>query len=76
MADKRIDQDRVDPAGQVPEADLLEQQAPIDPALSGEPPSAHRDAPTKPVEEADRWEQQLPVPTPDDDYPHDRAEAG
>jgi hypothetical protein len=34
-------------------------------------------ASAEPVDEADRWEQQLPVPSADeDDYPHDRFEAG
>jgi hypothetical protein len=33
-------------------------------------------ASTEPVDEADLWEQQLPVPSADDDYPHDRFEAG
>jgi len=28
------------------------------------------------VDEADRWEQRVPVPLAEDDYPHDRFEAG
>jgi hypothetical protein len=32
--------------------------------------------PVEPVDEADRWEQQLPVPSAEDDYPNDRFEAG
>jgi hypothetical protein len=34
-----------------------------------------QEAPTEPVDEADRWEQQVPVPVAEDDYPHDRFEA-
>jgi DNA-binding transcriptional MerR regulator len=34
VADKRIDHNRNDSVGQIPEADLLEQQTPIDPALN------------------------------------------
>jgi len=69
--------DRIDPSEQIPEADLLEQQVPLDPPLTNdEQDSVDRAAPVEPVDEADRWEQQLPVPTSDDDYPHDRFEAG
>jgi hypothetical protein len=68
--------DRIDPSDQIPEADLLEQQAPLDPPLTDdEPGSVDRAASVEPVDEADRWEQQLPVPSAEDDYPHDRFEA-
>jgi hypothetical protein len=38
--------------------------------------SVGQEAPTEPVDEADRWEQHVPVPVAEDDYPHDRFEAG
>ena len=70
-------QDRIDPSEQIPEADLLEQQAPLDPALKDDEPGLlDRTASVEPADEADRWEQQLPVPSAEDDYPHDRFEAG
>jgi hypothetical protein len=28
------------------------------------------------VDEADRWEQQLPVPSPEDEYPHKDSDDG
>jgi len=68
--------DSVDPSEQTPEADLLEQQAPLDPPVTD---AAHNwaghEAPLQPVDEADRWEQHVPVPGAEDDYPHDRFEA-
>ena len=68
---------RIDPSEQIPEADLLEQQAPLDAPLTDEEQgSVDRTALGEPVDEADRWEQQLPVPSAQDDYPHDRFEAG
>jgi hypothetical protein len=33
-------------------------------------------APVEHIDEADRWEQQLPVPHADDEYPNDRFKAG
>jgi hypothetical protein len=72
-----VAQDRIDPSDQIPEADLLEQQTPLDPPLiEDEQGSVDRTEHVEPVDEADRWEQQLPVPPADDDYPHDRFEAG
>jgi hypothetical protein len=35
-----------------------------------------RAGPLEPVDEADHWEQQSPVPSAEDDYPHDGFEAG
>ena len=69
--------DRIDPSEQIPEADLLEQQVPLDPSLTDDNhDSVDRMTPVEHVDEADRWEQQLPVPSADDDYPHDPYEAG
>jgi hypothetical protein len=65
-------QDRIDPSEQIPEADLLEQQAPLD-------PQPLTDAETVPVipetlddaDEADRVEQHVAVlGDPEDNYPH------
>ena len=68
--------DSVDPSEQTPEADLLEQQAPLDPEVTD---AAHNwaghEAPLQPVDEADRLEQHVPVPAAEDDYPNDRFEA-
>lgn len=78
MASERIDQGRIDPSEQIPEADLLEQQVPLDPSLSDDEHGAaervHGAASAEPVDHADRWEQQLPVPSADDDYPHDHPD--
>jgi hypothetical protein len=81
VAANRADQARIDPSEQIPEADLLEQQTSVDPPLTdGEYASAGRvDAVTSAelVDEADRWEQQLPVPAAEDEeYPHDARGAG
>ena len=68
--------DSVDPSEQTPEADLLEQQAPLDPPVTAaEDNWAGHEAPLEPVDEADRWEQHVPVPAAEDDYPHDLPEA-
>ena len=65
-------EDRVDPSEQIPEADLLEQQASLDPhPLTDEEsviviPETPADA-----DEADRLEQQAAVlDDHEDDYPH------
>jgi hypothetical protein len=70
--------DRIDPSEQIPEADLLDQQAPLDPSplTDAEPTPALLAPAAASVDEADRWAQQLPVPLAEDDYPHDRVEAG
>ena len=75
---------RLDANELVPEADLLEQLTPVDPAANsdfasaaGGPTSAVRasaDEPNAPVDEADWLEQQLAVPAAegdDEDYPPD-----
>ena len=70
-------QHRIDPSEEIPEADLLEQQAPFDLSLTDdEQRPVDRMAPVQHVDEADRWEQQVPVPPADEDYLHDRFEAG
>ena len=70
-------QARIDPSEPIPEADLLEQQVPIEPSLTDdEPIQVASEAPIEPVDEADRWEQQVPVSTTDCDYPHDLFQAG
>lgn len=69
-------QDRVDPGDQVPEADLLEQQSPIDePLIDAERSEIIPEPATDDVDEADRWEQQAPL-LAEDDYPHQRDPAG
>ena len=72
--------DRIDPSEQIPEADLLDQQAPVDPPLTddenGSVDRVDRLTPAEPVDEADRLEQRLPVPAADDEYPHHRLEGG
>jgi hypothetical protein len=79
VAANRTDQDRIDPIEQIPEADLLEQQAPLDPTLidddHGSVDRVAAAAYAEPVDEADRWERQLPVPS-DDEYPHDDPDDG
>jgi MerR family transcriptional regulator/heat shock protein HspR len=56
--------------------DLLEQQGPLDPPLTDdEQVWVPGETPVEPVDEADRREQQVPVPAAEDDYPHDRFEA-
>jgi hypothetical protein len=67
-------EDRIDPSEQIPEADLLEQQAPLDPqSLSqavSEIPETQSDA-----DEADRLEQHATVLGEDeDDYPHQSSQ--
>lgn len=73
-ANRRTDQDRIDPNGQIPEADLLDQQAPLDPRLIDDDHSpvdpVGTEASVEPADEADRWEQQLPVPSDGEEYPH------
>jgi DNA-binding transcriptional MerR regulator len=63
---------RIDPSEEIPEADLLEQRAPLDPdAVADTPAPVSLDAPADPVDEADRLEQQAAVPDEgEDDYPH------
>ena len=77
MATDRVDQDRTDPSEQIPEADLLEQHAALDPPLTD--PETHTGesrSTLEPADEADRWEQQISVPGAEDDYPHESAQAG
>ncbi len=72
-------QDRIDPREQIPEADLLEQQAPLDPQslTDAETVSAIHDTPSEAVEEVDRLEQHAAVIGDDeDDYPHEADGAG
>ena len=69
-------EDGVDPSEQTPEADLLEQQAPLDPPVTDAADNwAGHEAPLEPVDEADLLEQHVPVPGAEDDYPNDRFEA-
>lgn len=72
MAAERTGQGRIDPSEQIPEADLLEQQAALDSPLTDEDDGAVGRADDGAVEadEADRWEQQLPVSSADDEYPY------
>jgi hypothetical protein len=62
---------RIDPSEEVPEADLLEQRAPLDPdAMVDTPAAVPFDASADLVDEADRLEQQAVVPDEgEDDYP-------
>ena len=71
-------EDRIDPSEQIPEADLLEQQAPLDPQslTDAETESAIPETPGD-ADEADRSEQHAPVHgDDDDDYPHEPTEVG
>jgi len=63
---------RIDPSEEVPEADLLEQRAPLDPdAVADTPAAVPLEALEDLVDEADRLEQQAVVPDEgEDDYPH------
>ena len=63
---------RIDPTEQIPDADLLEQQAPVEPDLIEEQSSTviHRDALIDLADEADLAEQSLTLPNSDDEYPH------
>ena len=65
----------IDPGEQIPEADLLEQQTPLDPTLIDDPPAlaevVDRAASADPSTRPTAGEQQLPVPSADDDYPYD-----
>ena len=64
--------DGIDPSEQIPEADLLEQQTPFDPTpLTDAEPLLHTAPAAAPVDEADHWEQQQPILSAEDDYPHD-----
>lgn len=72
-------QDRIDPVEQIPEADFLEQQAPLDPQslTDAETVSAIHDTASDAVEEADRLEQHAAVIGDDEnDYPHETDRAG
>jgi hypothetical protein len=70
---------RTDPAPEIPEADLLDQQTPLD-TLTGEPghSTTTRAVTTTgglayEADEADLLEQTMPVPGDEDDYPRDPA---
>jgi len=72
-----VTDDRIDPSEQIPEADLLDQQTALDAALTDDEPAlAGHDTAVGAVDEADRWEQQQPVPEAEDDYPHGLLETG
>lgn len=71
-------EDRIDPREQIPEADLLEQQAPLDPQslTDAERVSAIPEAPGD-ADEADRLAQQAPVLGDDEhDYRHEPGAVG
>jgi hypothetical protein len=72
-------QDHIDPSDQIPEADLLEQQAPIEPRslTDAESIATIPDTPGDAVDEADRLEQHAAVFGGDeDDYPHQPTGVG
>jgi hypothetical protein len=72
-------QHRLDPSAQIPEADLLEQQAPLDPQslTDAQTEWALHHTLSEAVDEADLLEQQTLVPGEDeDDYPYDPSAAG
>jgi len=74
-----VAEDRIDPSDQIPEADLLEQQTPLDPnpMIDAEPAAINPDSPARFADEADRLEQQTVVPDDDeDDYPHGSSATG
>jgi hypothetical protein len=63
---------RLDPTGDVPEADLLEQQTPLDPDAEVDAPAPIADQASPEVDDADRLEQLAVVPDEDeDDRPRD-----
>jgi hypothetical protein len=65
---------RTDPDDQVPEADRLGQRAPVEPTSlnEAEPAPMIPDPIAHPIDEADRLEQQTPVPGDGEaDYPRD-----
>jgi hypothetical protein len=65
-----VAQARIDPNEQIPEADLLEQHVPLEPPLTDDDHgSVDQMTPVEHVDEADRREQQLPVPSADDGLP-------
>ena len=69
MADNRID-----PSEEIPEADLLEQRAPLDPDAATDTPAAvPLDAPADVVDEADRLDQQAVAPDEGEDDYHTRS---
>jgi hypothetical protein len=73
-----VTDDRIDIREQIPEADLLEQQTPLDPHTPAyatpAPPSAGTPGEAN---EADRLEQQAAVPVDDeDDYQHEVLATG
>jgi len=72
MAANHAAEIRIDPSEQIPEADLLEQQTPPGPPLTDDDHALvdRPDGADPLVDVADRWEQLLPVPSADDDYPH------
>jgi hypothetical protein len=73
-----VAEDRIDPSEQIPEADLLEQQAPLDPrSLTDAETSSAASEALGDADEADRLEQHAPVLGDDeDDYPHEPTEVG
>jgi hypothetical protein len=80
--------DRTDPSEQIPEADLLEQQTPIDPPPLTDSEDAPAHAEPRPdfdpgvatslADEADRLEQATTLPGSDQDdyYPHGASDSG
>ena len=70
--------DRIDPSEQIPEADLLEQQAPLDPpSLTGTEPASAIPETGDDADEADRFEQHTPLPGDgEDDHPHEADGVG
>ncbi len=71
---------RIHPSDLIPEADLLEQQTPLESSSLNDPlidtESAISDSPADLADEADRLEQQAPVPASGDDYPRGPSGAG
>ena len=69
-------EDRIDPGEQVPEADLLDQQAPLDPQQLTDDVPEIAETPGD-ADEADRLEQHATVSgDPADDYPRERFGLG
>jgi hypothetical protein len=63
--------DRTDPGEQIPEADLLEQQTPLDPLTDTTPEWPQPLGIGLEADEADRWEQAAALPDEEaDDYLH------
>ena len=61
---------RTDPIEQIPDADLLEQESPLNPDLADPEPDPVAAASAQSADEGDLLEQHAAVPSREEDYPH------